>query len=428
MDNGSALKKNIFRLIILTVGAAAIYGLPYFRYTFWDTFMEVFKLTDSQMANLQSVYGIFALVAYVPGGWLADRVSVKKLILFSIFASALSGLYMMTIPGYYGVLACHAFWGITSILTFWPAFIKTVRSLANDSEQGKAFGIMEGTRGVLNVVEATLALAIFGIFLKVSPLEAIEKVILYYVIALVVVGVIIMFTVKDVEVHEEIKEDDSKVKLTKQERRQIIIKELKRPSIWLISGIVFCSYFMNIAFYNFTPYAQNVLKVGPVYAGVMVVLAQWVRPFAAVSSGILGDKISISKMVKIGFVLMIIGTAGVLIMPVKAPVILFMISLAVIYIAMYSLQANHFAMLEEGEINKEATGTAVGIISTLGYLPEVIASQVALWILTRFGTKNGGTLESSYNYLFAFLIAVFVVGLILTIIWSRLNAKAAKQQ
>ena len=426
MGNESALKKNLFRLIVLTIAAAAIYGLPYFRYTFWDTFLTVFSLNDNQMANLQSVYGIFALIAYIPGGWLADRLSVKKLILFSLYASAAVGIYLMTIPGYYGVLACHAILGITSILTFWPAFIKTIRSLANDSEQGKAFGIMEGTRGILNIVEATVALAIFGIFLKVSPLEAIEKVILYYVIVLVVLGVIIAFTIKDVKPDEVEHEDHTVTKITKEERRKIIIGELKRPSIWLISGIVFCSYFMNIAFYNFTPYAENVLKVGPVAAGVMVVLAQWVRPFAAVTSGVLGDKISIARMVMIGFVLMIIGTAAVLILPVSAPVIVFMISIAIIYIAMYSLQANHFAMLEEGKIHKEATGTAVGIVSTLGYLPEVIASQVALWILTRFGESNGGTLAGSYNYLFAFLIGVFVVGLILTIVWSKTNAKEKK--
>ncbi|MEG0367944.1 MAG: MFS transporter, partial [Coprobacillus sp.] len=222
MKNESALKKNIFRLLILTIGAAAIYGLPYFRYTFWDTFVEVYNLSDAQMANLQTAYGIFALVAYVPGGWLADRVSVKKLLLFSLFASALTGVYLLTIPGYYGVLACHAFLGVTSILTFWPAFIKAIRSLASDSEQGKAFGLMEGTRGVFNILEATLALGVFAYFVGNSNTDAIQKVIIYYIIALVIVGIVIALTVKDVDHTEMSENNEETVVLSKKERREII--------------------------------------------------------------------------------------------------------------------------------------------------------------------------------------------------------------
>ncbi|MEG0686673.1 MAG: MFS transporter [Erysipelotrichales bacterium] len=395
--------------------------LFYFRYTFWDTFVEVYNLSDAQMANLQTAYGIFALVAYVPGGWLADRVSVKKLLLFSLFASALTGVYLLTIPGYYGVLACHAFLGVTSILTFWPAFIKAIRSLASDSEQGKAFGLMEGTRGVFNILEATLALGVFAYFVGNSNTDAIQKVIIYYIIALVIVGIVIALTVKDVDHTEMSENNEETVVLSKKERREIIVKELKRPSIWLISGIVFCSYMMNILFYNFTPYAQNVLKLSAVVAGMTTVLAQWVRPIAAVSSGILGDKIKITSTVKIGFILMIIGTGGVLVMPTSISLAVFMVAIGIIYIGMYSLQANHFALMEEGEIHREATGTAVGIISTIGYLPEVIGSQIALWILTHYGINNGGSLAGSYNLLFTFMLITFVVGLILTFVLSFMH-------
>lgn len=419
MTNKSALKKNLFRLIILTLGAIIIYGLPYFRYAYWTTFMDVFNLNDSQMANLQTAYGVMALISYLPGGWLADKIAVKKLLLFSIFSTAFSGLFLLTIPSYEVILVIHGFWGVSTILTFWPAFVKTVRSLSNDDEQGKAFGLMEGMRGVFNIGISTAALAIFGLFLSNSAADGIAKVILFYSVLLVLIGILIMIFVKEVK-KEKI---DNEEKIDKAEQRKIIIKELKKPTVWIISGIVFCSYFMNIVFYNFTPYAEKVLGVGPVFAGFMVIFAQWVRPLAAISAGVLGDKIGITKTVQIGFSLITLGTLAVFFIPSKAPIALFITAIGVIYIAMYALQANHFALLEEGKIDKRATGMAVGVVSTLGYLPEVIGSQVALMILTRFGVENGGTLSGSYHVLFAFLICLFVVGLLLTIIWSKVVMK-----
>ena len=418
----------MFPLFILIVSGVAIYGLPYFRYTYWNTFMDVYGLNDAQMANLQTVYGILCLICYFPGGWLADRVSTKKLLAISFLGTGLSGLYLMTIPSYEVVLAIHGLWGITTILTFWPAFIKALRSLGNEDEQGKVYGFMESGRGIANIVVASIALAIFAMFEKKGAEGAMLKVVLFYSLVLIVVGIIAVITFK--EDNESINKTKDASKDVSKERISTVslfMKVIKRPSVWLISGIVFCSYFMNIAFYSVSPYSEDIMMLTPAMAGAMVVIAQWARPLSALLAGIFGDIISVSKTVQIGFLSMIVGMLGVIFLPASASyTIIFIIFLVFVYIGMYALQANHFALLEQGDIPSEETGMAVGVISTLGYLPEVLASQVGLIFMTKF-SNNGVKTVMSYKSYYMFLVGIFILGIIFTLIFNKIYGVKGKK-
>ena len=76
-----------------------VFGLPFHtaRY-FRPTMLDVFGLTNTQLGDLFAVYGLTAILAYFPGGALADRFSARFLLSASLFATAAGGLYMATIP------------------------------------------------------------------------------------------------------------------------------------------------------------------------------------------------------------------------------------------------------------------------------------------------------------------------------------------
>jgi MFS family permease len=421
----SKLKSNTFRLVLLTMSASIIYGLPYFRYAYWNNFMDLFNLDVQKMANLQTAYGLLALLSYVPGGYLADRISVKKLLIFSCISTSLTGFYLGTIPGYTMTLIIHGFWGVSTILTFWPAFIKAVRFLANEDEQGKAFGFMESGRGIVNAVSAGIGLTIFGFFLAKSDGKmSITSVIYFYSVLLLIIGILLFVFLKEEKQagnkKKEAKTEEKQARKNAEIKDRILITVVKMPATWILTGIIFCSYFMNIAFYNFTPYAQNVLKAGPVFAGAVTILAQWVRPFSAAAAGIFGDKIGISKTVFIGMMLMAFGTFGAAVMPVSNPSIaVFIILIILIYISMYAIQANHFALLTECGIDKKYTGTVVGLVSTLGYLPEVVTSQVAAQFMISFRMEKGYALGVAYKSFFFFMVGLFLLGALLAVIWIK---------
>ena len=53
----------------------------------------------------------------------------------------------------------YAYWGVTTILLFWAAMIRATREWGGASQQGRAFGILDGGRGA---VAAGIAYTMWG--------------------------------------------------------------------------------------------------------------------------------------------------------------------------------------------------------------------------------------------------------------------------
>lgn len=400
--------RNFGPLIIIILGGSFVYALPYFRYYYYDAFLATFQINNTQMGNLQSLYGIFAIISYFPGGWLADRISARKLLTFSLVGTGALGLWLWTIPSYGVTAFIHAAWGVTSILTFWPAMVKAVRMLAAANEQGKAFGFMESGRGVSNALHMSAAVAIFGYFSKkVGDLAGLQGVMMFYSIVCILVGALIFLMLKDNE--KEITQGGAS--------KEALLKVLRMPHTWLIVIIMFCSYSMNMSFYYITPYSTQIFKVSAVFGAAIGVLSQYVRPVGSAGAGILGDIFNSSKIIVIGFVLMIIGLIGLIVVPSESGMTLVVLvgSSVFIYISMYAIQALHYALLEEGDYPLAISGTAVGVVATLGYLPEIVAPQIAGRILDAFPGADG------FHYFFMVLIAFAGIGLITTLIWMAIT-------
>ena len=81
---------------------------------------------------------------------------------------------------------------------------------------------------------------------------------------------------------------------------------------------------------------------------------------------------------------------------------------------MYSNFGIYFSLLTEGEVPLKVSGLAIGIASTLGYLPEVIAPIVAGNILDTFAGAKG------YHIYFGIMIAMAVIGFIISIVWGKI--------
>ncbi|MCB1848901.1 MAG: MFS transporter, partial [Halieaceae bacterium] len=120
--------------------------------------LEVFGLSNTQLGDIFAVYGVVALLAYFPGGAIADRYSARALMTLSLVATALGGFYLATLPPPPMLYLLFAYWGLTSILLFWAALIKATRDWGGQHTQGLAFGVLDGGRGLVASVLATLAM------------------------------------------------------------------------------------------------------------------------------------------------------------------------------------------------------------------------------------------------------------------------------
>lgn len=407
------LKNNFFTLLLLSFCGSIIYGLPYFRKYYYDDYMALYNLNNFQMGLLGSAYGLLGLFSYALGGYLADRFAPKKLLIFSLIATGCGGLLHLYFTSLNALLIIYGIWGITSLLTFWPSLIKIVRSLANSKEQARAYGIFEGGRGVVGAIHLAIATSIFGYFqTKSLASQGIEMVIVFYSLAPIISAILLFFLLKD-----KVEEQSEKLKL------QDLFILLKNSTLWLIVAITFCTYFFNMSFYYFTPYASNIIGTSAVFAAILTVLAQYIRPISSTIGGFIADGYGKAKVMLIGFVMMGVGVIFLMLSSNLSGFLQMAIltsACVIVYVAMYSNFGIYYSLLSEGKIPMHLTGMAIGIISTFGYLPEVFAPLLAGDLLDRYAGVKG------YHYYFSIMIIMAILGVIFCTIWIKKYNKKEK--
>ena len=336
----------------------------------------------------------------------------------SLVTTGILGFVLLLFPPYPVVMLIHCVWGITSILTFWSALVKAIRSLANSDEQGKAFGFFEGGRGVVNMIQSALILAMFGFLAKAySDQAALSAIIIVYSLINVLLGILVFCMFKEPEA--EAGADEKPKKLFDP---AVLKRVAKMPTTWLQILIIFCSYGMIISYFYITPYATSVFGMSAVVAAAMGYFSQYCRPVGCFASGIIADKIGSSKVAAIGFVIMIAGIAGVIFTPGQPSMLwMLLVFIAAIYVSMYAIQSMHFAVMEEGEYPLEITGTATAIITPLGYSAEFFMPLIAGVCLDKWAGATG------YKVFFGILAVMGVVGLLASLGWMAVTKEKRKQ-
>lgn len=419
-ENTSKLKKHMFHLVVITIAGAMIYGLPYFRSYFYDAYLETYNLTNTQMGTFGSMFGIFGMISYLFGGVVADMVSTRKLMSVSLVLTGLGGLLHLLHPSYIMLLGIYALWGFTSLFAFWPSLLKSLREIANDNEQSKAYGFMDGGRGIVYAIDGVAIVSIFGYFSKVSSdLAGLNGVITYYSIVAIVLGILLFILMKDQKPAEQAVTVET---VEKQEKISLaqVIEVVKMPAVWILSSILCCTYVMNIAFYYFTPYATSRFGMAATAGAVVTIAAQYVRPVASFGGGIIADKLGRSKVMYVTFSMMAIGTFLMVIMGNMSST-LFIALCIMIYAGMYGGYSLVFSMMEEGGVPIRVAGTAIGLVCTVGYLPEVIVPFCSGKILDTFG--DGG-----YRYMFIAITIIMVIGIVMLTVWDRYVKKVKARQ
>lgn len=407
-------------MIALVVAGELVFGVPFnVARVFRPTLLEVFGFTNTQLGDLFAVYGVTAMLAYFPGGALADRFSARSLMSFSLFSTAAGGIYMATIPGAFEMAILYGYWGITTVFLFWGALIRATREWGGDSEQGLAFGILEGGRGLVAAIVALVAVNLFALYMPENANLATEQqretgfrtIILYYSAATFLAGFFTWYAIPVVK----------KTRRTQYKPLQGMGLVLQKPILWAQASIIICAYCCFKGLDNYSLYAVQVLGKDEVEGARLAVYGGWTRPVAAVIAGLIADRLSATRLIGFIFVSLIIsyGTWSMM-TPAGSGVAVIYVNFFVSFFAVYALRGIYFALLEETQTPKFLTGAAVGMISLVGYTPEIFFAPIAGRILD----ANPG-IVGHQNY-FAFLAAIAVLGVsvVLWLLWLRRPASA----
>jgi len=351
------------------VAAGAIYPLLYLRQNFELSILEAFSITQTQLRYCSSMLGIIFMVTYIPSGWLADRFSSRKLLSFSLLATALLGLWFSTMPSYSSLLVIYGAWGVATGLTFWSAHIKLVAMLADKDQQGRFFGILDGGRGLVEALLATFAIALFAYILSQdagATKMALQQVIYLYVAVLLVVSPLVYWLLDDREEDTDISEESTK---------SVFIDDLKdvlsRREIWLCAICIVCGYQLFYATYSFSAYLQQNFSLTAVMVGYITVAKLWMRPIGGIAAGFIGDWLNPEKVLSILLVLASLSLAMMAFVPASSAALLMIVLVLLIGLLTYGVRGLYWATLGGCNVPNKIKGLAIGIISVIGYFPEV---------------------------------------------------------
>ena len=414
----SGYQRTVYLLLLILAGEA-VFILPFVLIrVFGNTFLEAFGIDDLQIGKAQAVYGIVAFLAYLVGGPLADRYEPRKLMAVSLWATAAGGIYMATYPPFIGLQILFGYWGMTTIFLFWAAMIKATRLWGGETSQGKAFGILDGGRGLVGALFASMGIFILSVFssaeiTEISNLERQEvfSYVIYTTSAIVaLIGILVWFFLKS-------EADAEATKVTRTSMGDIKAV-LKLQAVWLLMIIILTAYVGYKLTDVFSRYASDVMNYNEVDSAKTGAYLLYVRPIVGVAIGFLADRSRITGWLVVSFACSILGALLFALGFIEADTTYFFI-MGVLLTAtgIYGARALYFATLRESKIPILLTGTAVGLISVIGYTPDIFASPAMGYLLKNWPGVTG------YQYVFFMLASFAFVGLLASVQLFRINRR-----
>lgn len=388
-------------LTALVWAGESIYLLPYaLRRDYRGTLIEALGLPgEAALGALYSAFGALCLVSYLAGGWLADRVSPRTLLPLSLLLTAAGGAFLATLPSSSSALyGLFGLWAVSSILTFWSALIKATRTWGGESEQGRAFGLLDGGRGLVAALLASLGLQLFAV-LGGGP-SSLRAVIALYTGACLLGAAATWWAVPA----QPAARPDTGPGTGSGALREV----LRRPDVWLLGGIVFCAYSAYYGTFYFAGFASTAHGQSEVGGAAVSVFSVWLRPVVPVLAGLAADRVRARPVVVLSFVALTVAFGSLALVPPQSGGLAFLyVQAAAVAAAAFALRGVYYALLAEGGVPQRLTGTAVGVVAVIGYAPDVVTP----WLWGRLLDALPGA--DGYQALFGSLAAGSVLGILL---------------
>jgi len=402
-------KNKVTAMFALIVAGEAIFLLPFILMrVFKPVIRDAFLISDAQIGEAQALYGVTAVISYFFGGFIADKWEPKKLLSLSLFFTAIGGFWMTLIPSIFTLKILYAFWGVSTILLFWASLIKATRQWGNKHNQGLSFGLLDGGRGFFAASIALFGASILTYFFPEKGVEVtfqnkVET--LQYIIGTItaIVFLVALFVWKTLP--------KETVQFETEKEYQFNFKKafslMKQKKVIFHSIIIFCAYCSYKLTGVYGTYAKDVWNYSLEEATYFAVFIQYLRPIAAISIGLIADKYLPSKIIVPSFSVLIFASAILGFGFFNAqPVFLSFIIFIFMALGTYSLRGLYFAIIEETKTTIQMTGTLVGIISVVGFTPDIFMSLFIGYMLG----ENPTSIE--YQHLFTTFTMIPIIGFI----------------
>ncbi|MFZ3182427.1 MAG: MFS transporter [Methylocystis silviterrae] len=396
----------------LIVAGESAFLLPFvLARVFRPTLLDVFGVTNLELGAAYAVYGVVAMAAYLFGGPLADRYPARTMLTAALTSTAVGGLVMMAVPSPSTLAILYGYWGITTIALFWAPLIRATREWGLNFSQGRAFGLLEGGRGALSAVMASIMVVLFAALLPedsesaslAQRTESLRWIILLLSSMICGAALLIWLAVPE-----------RKTPAQRAVSMSDVARVFAMPSVWLQAAVILCAYVGFKAIDDFSLYANQVIGLNQLEAARAGVASLWIRPAAAIGAGYLAERVGAPLMIVGCFVLLAAGSSVLASGAIGAGMVwTFVLTIIFTSIGVFALRGLYFAIMQDGKIPMELTGSAVGLVSVIGYAPDIFMGPLMGYLLDQWPGTAG------HNYVFSVVTLFAMLGVIASYIFAR---------
>ncbi|QWW18979.1 MFS transporter [Schaalia sp. 19OD2882] len=400
-----------FLLILVSIGSSIVYTPAYLQYVFDQPLQNALIASGAAsqenvattMGTLLGAYSWTALICYLPSGIVADHVRVRTLAWVGFGSTALLTWWYAFFPSFWVLIGLFVGMGITTILIWWGIRFKLVRLVSEEDAYSRNIGISYGFYGL-----AGLLLGFFNAWI-VSLLADQGGIVPMRTLLLVLGGIIMTLAVLSFFFIPKFKGEFASEggRFSVGQLGQV----LSNPVVWLAALTLFFVYFFYTGVNQTTGYMNDVMKIAP---GIVLIVGS-VRTYgvslvSAPAFGAIAEWLrSPSRVIGIGSVVAAIGLAVFAYLPASAG----LAYVAVIMAIVLAFVANGVfgicsSQLTEGKVPVGVFGTATGLLSVIGFLPDTFSY---IW----FGSIRDANQDNpavAFNQIFLILAGAAVIAAI----------------
>lgn len=409
--------RRLASFVVLSMTGGAIFQVAYIRFVFLADTAHALGLTIQQYGQVTSVFGAVAVVMYFCGGWFADRVPPRTLIVVALAGTGVIDLWLSSAPGPIGVLVAHVLMAVLGMGLYWSSLVKLVSMLGSADEQGKLFGWLEGIRGVTSTVVGFVGAAVVAA--AVAETAGVLAVMRIYGALCLVLAVLVLLVVR---VDRDALADVGRQTVTLRE----LVAAARNRYTWLIGGSIMLMYCFYTLLGYLTPLLQDGYAVPVVLLGAIGVVRTYVfQIVGGPVGGLLVDRWTRSSpaFLRWAFVVAAVSALGFLVLPQDPALVWAAVGLMVVMcVAVFTARGVYWAQVGELEVPLAQRGGVIGLASGIAYLPDAFLPALGAWWVgdpaNDVVPQGGGT-----TAMFAVLLAAALLGVLLTTLTMRVRAR-----
>jgi len=406
MKNFGFEKLMVFLILSGTVAFA--YQIPFLSYNFYDQMMAAMHLNDIQIGVLSTAVNTTSTLCYPIGGFLANRFSMRSLIIATLVGFVGLTLWFALTTNYIALIAIHILYGFFGVATLWSAYLSGIRNLGDESIQSKLFGSSEAIRGIMQTLVGFAFLGMMSV--SATPILGFRNVLLLSsgIIGVLLVMAFIFLPKGDIRQKAASAQDTGQ---EVQDEKYTCMDVMRHKGVWITVLLCMCGY-VAWKFGNgyLTTYTVRVVGISDSMASTIGVFRTYIIvTLAGFFGGWFLDKFTYKGK---GFIMLFSITAtlfvGVLLTNKVVPLCIGLTLLAAFVFNV--MKSTYWSTMGQAGIPLKMTPLATGLMSFIIYMPSSVGPPIFGYWLQAAG--DAGDISVGFNKVFMVIIGFAIMGIV----------------